>query len=119
MKFKTCPGCEEYKEVPTEDYLCIRCRGRLDGTGCDHCGEPYDSSLWKHLPWKETIGKAPRFAGLCLDCKDIAAEAVPVEPEWEPTRSIDVYVAYLRDLRAYQRGDWVEPPLIEPWQNQA
>jgi len=71
----TCPECGLYPTIRS-DYLCRRCRNTIDGlTVCDYCCETYDPDAWKQLKWTESAGYAPRFAGLCRDCKELAGES--------------------------------------------
>lgn len=116
-KEMNCTECNE-RPIGYNDYLCRTCRGIADGKDiCDHCHEVYNKH-WNSYGWKDHHGAAPRFAGLCLTCKDIAARAIPFNPE-PPKRAIDEWVSYCYDLRKSRRtDDWcgLTEPKYSSWQ---
>lgn len=117
-----CPECNE-RSVGFQDYLCHTCRGIADGKNvCDHCRCVYNPDVWKHYGWNESSGYAPRFAGLCRDCKDIAGESVPSLEPIPVGRAVDEWVDYLRDHYRYlkdpaQEYDYydIHEPRYESW----
>lgn len=124
----TCPQCED-ATVDFGDYVCRQCRYIIDGRNiCDHCHKVYEPAGWEEMTWSEHVGSAPRFSGLCLMCKDIAANAVPPLDQSTAAQAVDAWVEYLRDHRDYMYADeddvlrsfncGIEEPKYDTWLSQ-
>ena len=72
---------------------------------CERCRSVYDSSGWEKLKGAEHSGPAPRFAGLCMDCKAIAAGSVPIIPD-NPPKAVDEIVEQIRRIREKEVWPW-------------